>query len=291
MHIGNVRVAYYDNMAIDTTGCQYEDLEAYGFFIDGDKVEPGQHTYKRWTRAVESEALTGVRDTMYTLKANVFEAPETILADTICEGDSYTTADFTGKDRTGVYRRKLQSVLHCDSLITLNLVVTPRSYAEDDIQTLCQGETYTWNGNVYDRAGLYYDTIPSAAGCDSVMTLVLSYHAEEDTIFDAITVSLEELPYTYENEAYPYISSQAPVYFAEGTAKGTYTDTVLVQGVNCTAVLVLTTEIYDPHEGINEIGIDERTGARKVIFRDNMYIILNDEWYNAAGQKVADPRK
>lgn len=291
MHIGNVRVAYYDDMAIDTTACRYEDLEAYGFFIDGDKVEPGQHTYKRWTRAVESEALTGVRDTMYTLKANVFEAPETILADTICEGDSYTTADFTGKDRTGVYRRKLQSVLHCDSLITLNLVVTPRSYAEDDIQTLCQGETYTWNGNVYDRAGLYYDTIPSAAGCDSVMTLVLSYHAEEDTIFDYITVSLEELPYTYENEAYPYISSQAPVYFAEGTAKGTYTDTVLVQGVNCTAVLVLTTEIYDPHEGINEIGIDERTGARKVIFRDNMYIILNDEWYNVAGQKVADPRK
>ena len=292
IHLDNIRINYYDVIEENAQACQYEDVDQLGFYIDGDKAEAGEQTLRRLEKAYDFDANTkGYLDSLYVLNVEYLQVDETILSDTICEGQSYTDVNFTGKDRTGVYRRKLQSVLHCDSLITLNLVVTPRSYAEDDIQTLCQGETYTWNGNVYDRAGLYYDTIPSAAGCDSVMTLVLSYHAEEDTIFDYITVSLEELPYTYENEAYPYIATQAPVTFAAGTPKGTYTDTVLVQGVNCTAVLVLTTEIYDPHEGINEIGIDERTGARKVIFRDNMYIILNDEWYNAAGQKVADPRK
>ena len=291
LHIGNVRVAYYDNMAIDTTGCQYEDIEAYGFFVDGDLVEPGEHSYKRWTRALESEAKVGVRDTMFALTATIFEAPESLLSDTICEGNSYTSMDFTGKTRPGTYRRKMQSVQHCDSIVTLNLFVTPRSYAEDEIVTLCPGETYTWNNVEYAIGGIYNDTTVSAAGCDSIQTLVLTYYSEEDTIYDAIRVGLEELPYTYQNEAYPYIATQAPVTFASGTPKGTYTDTVLVQGVNCTAVLVLTTEIYDEHEGINEIGIDERTGARKVIVRDNMYIILNDEWYNAAGMKVADPRK
>jgi hypothetical protein len=37
--------------------------------------------------------------------------------------------------------------------------------------------------------------------------------------------------------------------------------------------------------------IEGRNGLpRKIIYRDNMYIILDDEWYNASGQKVDDPR-
>ena len=292
VHLDNIRINNYDVVEENAQACQYEDVEQLGFYIDGDKAEAGEQTLRRLEKADDFDANTkGYLDSIYVLNVEYMPVEETILADTICEGQSYTDVNFTGKDRTGVYRRKMQSVLSCDSLITLNLYVIPRSYAEDDIQTLCQGETYTWNGHEYNRAGLYYDTIPSAAGCDSVMTLVLSYYAEEDTIRDAVSISLDELPYTYQNENYPYIAGQAPVYFAEGTQKGIYTDTVLVEGMNCTAVLILTTEIYDPHEGISEIGYDERTGARKVIFRDNLYIICNDEWYNAAGQKVADPRK
>ena len=32
-------------------------------------------------------------------------------------------------------------------------------------------------------------------------------------------------------------------------------------------------------------------GARKLIYRDQLYIILDDEWYTASGMKVADPTK
>jgi hypothetical protein len=53
-------------------------------------------------------------------------------------------------------------------------------------------------------------------------------------------------------------------------------------------MLIHTLVITDPQ------GLETIEGAngtpRKVLYRDNMYIILDDEWYNASGQKVADPR-
>lgn len=290
VHLDNIRVNYFDVVEGEAQACQYEDVDKLGFYIDGDKAEAGEQTLKRIEKAYDFDANTkGYRDSIFVLNVEYMPVEETFVNDTICEGETYTDINFNGKDRTGVYRRKLQSVEHCDSLVTLNLYVIPRAYAEDMIVTICQGETYTWNGVEYNRAGLYGDTAVSAAGCDSITQLIIRYYADEDTLYDAIRVALDELPYTYQNEAHPYVKNQAPIVFEAGTAKGEYVVKAWVEGENCAAVLVLTAEIYDSHEGIDNVTFGE--GARKIIFRDNLYIICNDEWYNAAGQKVSDPRK
>lgn len=291
MHIGNVRVAYYDKMALDTTACQYQDVEMYDFFINGDEVEAGVHEFVRIDRKGEWDATAGMLDTIYNLTVNYYEAPETIVVDTICEGETYTSVDFDGKSKPGVYRRKMQSTLYCDSIVTLHLSVTPTLRAEDQIIALCPGETYTWNSKEYNRAGIYRDTTLSSLGCDSIQTLVLSFNEAEDTIYAASKVDITELPFTYENVQYPYAAGQAPIFYPIGTAKGVYNDTVLVQGVNCVAVLVHTLTVTDRHEGIEDVMNELGAGARKVLYQDNLYIICNDEWYTATGQKVADPRK
>lgn len=291
MHIGNIRVAYYDDLALDTTACQYQDIEAYGFFIDGDKAEAGEHEFTRVDMKGESDAYAGMLDTVYNLTANYYVAPETIITDTICEGDSYTSVDFSGKTESGVYRHKMQSELYCDSIVTLYLSVTPTQRAEDEILSICPGETYMWNDKEYNRAGIYRDTLLSSLGCDSIETLVLSYFEQEDTIYDATELDITELPFTYQNELYPYVVGQAPIFYPEGTAMGVYQDTVMVQGVSCSAVLIHTLTIINRHEGIDDIIDELGAGARKVLYQDNMYIICNDEWYTATGQKVNDPRK
>ena len=222
---------------------------------------------------------------------NYILAPETIIADTICEGASYTSVDFNGKSKPGVYRHKMQSALSCDSIVTLYLSVTPTLRAEDQIIALCPGETYTWNSKEYNRAGIYRDTTISSLGCDSIQTLELSFNEAEDTIYAASEVDITELPFTYENVQYPYAAGQAPIFYPTGTAKGVYNDTVLVQGVNCVAVLVHTLTVTDRHEGIEDVMNELGAGARKVLYQDNLYIICNDEWYTATGQKVNDPRK
>lgn len=290
VHLDNIRVNYYDVIEGEAQACQYEDIDKLGFYINGDEAEAGEQTLKRLEMADNFKANTeGYLDSIYVLNVEYMPVEETFVTDTICEGETYTDINFTGKERTGIYRRKLQSVENCDSLVTLNLHVTPRAYAEDMIVTICQGETYTWNGVEYDRAGLYGDTTVSAAGCDSITPLIIRYYADEDTLYDAINIAIDSLPYTYQNADHPYAKYQTPIIFEAGTAKGVYTINAWVQGENCSAVLVLTAEIYDSHEGIDNVTFGE--GARKIIFRDNLYIICNDEWYNAAGQKVSDPRK
>ena len=291
LHLGNIRVAYYDKMALDTTACQYQDVEMYDFFINGDEVEAGVHEFVRIDRKGEWDATAGMLDTIYNLTVNYYEAPETIVVDTICEGETYTSVDFDGKSKPGVYRRKMQSTLYCDSIVTLHLSVTPTLRAEDQIIALCPGETYTWNSKEYNRAGIYRDTTISSLGCDSIQTLVLSFNEAEDTIYAASEVDITELPFTYENVQYPYAAGQAPIFYPTGTAKGVYNDTVLVQGVNCVAVLVHTLTVTDRHEGIEDVMNELGAGARKVLYQDNLYIICNDDWYTATGQKVNDPRK
>ena len=39
--------------------------------------------------------------------------------------------------------------------------------------TICSGETYTWNGNTYSRPGVYVDTLQNIYGCDSIVELRL----------------------------------------------------------------------------------------------------------------------
>ena len=291
IHIGNIRVAYYDNFEVDMDACQYEDVDAYGIFVNGDEVEPGEQQFMRVEQKGENDALIGQLDTVYNLMVNYILAPETIIADTICEGESYTSVDFNGKSKPGVYRHKMQSALSCDSIVTLHLSVTPTLRAEDQIITLCQGDTYTWNSKEYNRAGIYRDTTLSSLGCDSIETLVLSYHDAEDTIYVNAEVDITELPYTYESIEYPYAPGQAPIFYPTGTAKGVYVDTVLVQGTTCTAVLVHTLNVIDRHEGIEDIMSELGAGARKVLYQDNMYIICKGEWYTATGQRISDPRK
>ena len=53
-----------------------------------------------------------------------------------------------------------------------NLVVYPNaSYTNN--QTICNGETYVLNGNIYDSTGMYTDSLVTINGCDSIVTTIL----------------------------------------------------------------------------------------------------------------------
>jgi len=288
IHVDNVRLAYFDKVIEHASGCQYEDITIGDIFLSGDDTKPGIHIYPQSNYASDEDAKAGARDLVYSLEVEVYPVEEVIYTDTICDGDTYSDVNFHGKDQTGIYRRKMESSHGCDSIITLNLYVIPTLYGEDAEVSICQGETFMWNGKPYNRAGIFRDTLVSSLGCDSVETLVISYFNIEDTVYASQTVYTDQLPFTYVNDQYPYAVGQAPVFFAEGTPKGVYNDTIQVQGEQCNTVLVLTTTI-DWHQSLDQLN-EDADGARKVIYRDQMYIILNDEWYNASGRKVADPR-
>ena len=289
IHVDNIRLAYFKKTVDYASACQFEDVQVGDIILSGDDTKPGIHAYPTCFYATDADARAGIKDSVQQLEIEVYPAQETFFADTICEGDTYSNYDFQPRTQTGTYRRKLHTLEHgCDSIVTLDLYVIPRAYAEDVEVALCPGESYIWNGEAYNRAGIFRYTTVSAAGCDSIETLIVSYADAEDTIFVSSRVEESQLPFTYENTEHPYILGQTPIYYAEGTPIGEYQDTVLVEGAQCAAVLVHTLTIYRP-EDIDLVG-DGKNGARKVLIHDQLYIIVDDEWYNAAGQKVADPR-
>ena len=66
----------------------------------------------------------------------------------------------------------------CDSTANLNLTVN-HSSASDTTATVCN--SFTWHGVTYYNTGTKMDTIPNAAGCDSIITLHLTILSVSNT--------------------------------------------------------------------------------------------------------------
>ena len=115
-------------------------------------------------------------DSIITLTLVFNDNFQTELDQKICEGETY---DFFGQilDQTGTYTHTLASTAGCDSIITLNLEVSP-SFSESISAAICQGESYTFNGQTLNASGVYVDTLQSAGGCDSIVTLDLTVNEQ-----------------------------------------------------------------------------------------------------------------
>lgn len=99
----------------------------------------------------------------------------------ICKGQSFL---FNGKllDQLGTYIDTVSSINGCDSIITLHLSVNNPSTVTLN-QTLCSGNSYTFNGKTLSTPGTYIDTLISTNGCDSIITLHLSFTNTASTSF------------------------------------------------------------------------------------------------------------
>eukprot|EP00903_Cladosiphon_okamuranus_P000359 g357.t1 len=88
----------------------------------------------------------------------------TPIVETIC-GDDF--------DATGTYTVQLVADNGCDSIVTLNLNVL-EVIIEDDSASICDGDTYTHDGNDYTMSGVYDHPYTASNGCDSIYRLTLT---------------------------------------------------------------------------------------------------------------------
>jgi len=112
-------------------------------------------------------------DSVVTLNLTIKATSTRTINQSICNGRSYL---FNGVNRTvaGTYLDTFANYLACDSVVTLNLVVLPTA-SRSITQTLCTGTTLLFNGVLLSSGGTYKDTFVSYNGCDSVVTLNLSF--------------------------------------------------------------------------------------------------------------------
>ena len=88
--------------------------------------------------------------------------------------NAYTSPTGQLYSQSGTYLETIPNSLGCDSVnLTINLtIINPiqTSFSE----TICDGETYTWNNQDYTSSGSFTQTFPAANGCDSIVTLNLT---------------------------------------------------------------------------------------------------------------------
>lgn len=129
-------------------------------------------TFKGYsTSGVFVDTLTGINgcDSIRMINLIVLPQKEGVLNRIICKGK-----DFAGYTLTGTYIDTLKGVASngCDSVRTIKLIVNP-NYQVKETKNICAGGSYNFNGRIILNEGIYWDTIPTLNGCDSIIMLDL----------------------------------------------------------------------------------------------------------------------
>ena len=105
-----------------------------------------------------------------TLSAGSAETTETITAN-VC--DSYTSPSGKTWTTSNTYSDTIANTAGCDSVITVNLTVRNKT-TETITANVCDTYTSPSGRHTWFGTGIYKDTIPNAAGCDSILTINLT---------------------------------------------------------------------------------------------------------------------
>jgi len=185
-------------------------------FLNWSNVEPGSVA---GTQTIEVSNIGSLNVT------DLYAYMDTLTVE-ICEGD---TLELYGElvTEAGAYTDSLLTISGCDS-IEVTIVELLPVYVDTTIAVICEGETWPWHDSVYVNKGIYYDTLTTVAGCDSIGILLLDVISLYGDTTVAVICEGDSLLWGSAGESY--------------TETGWYYDTLLSQeGCDSIAVLDLTT--------------------------------------------------
>ncbi|MCC7332539.1 MAG: gliding motility-associated C-terminal domain-containing protein, partial [Flavobacteriales bacterium] len=167
-------------------------------------------------------ATIGVCSTSDTINVNVIPTVYTNLNDVeICQGDS---ALIFGNYESiqGSYNQVLTGQTGCDSILVQNLIVHP-NYTIPQLASICQGDSILLGGIYQYSNGIFYDTLQSGFGCDSIVVTTLAVNPIYTTNTTA-TICLGDSIYlggSYQYSAGIYTDNFTSIYGCDSTVNTT----------------------------------------------------------------------
>ena len=90
---------------------------------------------------------------------------------------------------TNTYYDSLQTKLGYDSVYSLKVLKIMPSYYGEQTINLCEGASaFYYRGRSYSKPGIFYDTIPSVSGCDSIFRITVRVMPTYE-IYDTVHIS------------------------------------------------------------------------------------------------------
>ncbi len=141
-----------------------------------------------------------------------------------CDGSYVSPSGNYTWTTAGTYTDTIQSVTACDSIITIDLTFANSSSSQLQVSA-CASYTSPSGNYLWTESGTYHDTIPNAAGCDSLITLDVSIL----NTFSSPSISV--------CESYVLPSGSDTIFFS-----GVYHDTIL-NGAGCDSNMTITLHV------------------------------------------------
>ena len=248
-------------------------------------------------------------DSLAKLILTVKTVIDTTIYDSMHIGTTYL---YNGNTYTypGSYTNYFISNSGCDSTVTLILKIDT-SYGSISRVTICNGSSYTFNGNVYTTSGTYLSHLTNASGYDSTAKLVLTVASPSSITYDSICPGGDvTFNGTVYNTAGNYVKHFTSYLGCDSTA--TLALTVRIPSVSTTTLAIPDTAFPYKWNGLviakpgtftahltNSFGCDSAatliiTIKRATASRDSINVCLaalpyswNSLTFNAAGTQTA----
>lgn len=167
-------------------------------------------------------------DSILILDLTVMAEIQSNISATICRGEQFV---FGGQVFTeeGRYRDTLPSVMGCDSILLLDLMVIEEEVTNFSVR-LCEGEAYSFGNEIVSAAGVYRDTLVNGEGCDSISVLELEVLPTQETL---VSVSI------CEGDSYPFGGNTL-------ITAGVYQQ-VLESAQGCDSIVILELTVLEGH--------------------------------------------
>lgn len=178
LFVDNIRLRKAHRMVYAAQQCNATGYYDAYFSIQQQDLQIGTTRYERILPAESGEAT----DTLVQMNLTIYPTEHTLLYDTVCEGTHYTAHNFNLiANKSMVVPVRYTSVNGCDSLVELHLHVLPTTYADTTIYACTE---YTFRNQVYHHDIILTDTLPNAAGCDSIRTTAIFFSPESEYTID-----------------------------------------------------------------------------------------------------------
>jgi len=156
----------------------------------------------------------------------VLDAAMTTITAAICP-DSFIFAGGANQNTAGIYYDTLTAANGCDSVIATDLTVIPYPVM-NQLAVICEDDSFFAGGAYQHATGVYFDTVPSGAGCDLVVITELT---TLQIAYDTLLVSMCEGDSVFAGGSYQQSS-------------GNYYDT-LVAANGCDSILTTMVSVFD----------------------------------------------
>jgi len=147
----------------------------YWDFGDGNtsSVQNPLHTYNSWgTYTICLTVSNECKSDVFCQNAVMCIPSDTSFNLSICSGDSVFLQG-AHQNTNGTYHDTLVNVYGCDSIIVTTLIVNLAYDINDTTVSICSGDSALIYGVYTTGGGLYYDSLVTSSGCDSVHSTLL----------------------------------------------------------------------------------------------------------------------